>query len=235
MSCITHLAKDDVSWETMCGQDLTGRGDAAISHNPEHVTCETCVPPKTSTHTPVPTRTKWPKEDGIPRYSDFLAFPLQLYEDEGFDKAIYPGKGTGNSVALSYTLAGRISELGEYVEKFYPVAVDSRVHLGSRTPEQANLEHFLDILRMMMAVGKRAGHFKKPLRRGETKLPAFRPLTPEEKEALDDEDGDSYWYQWQHTSERAGERSIGDIIWQNILKLCGRKKCGSIEGDGDKR
>jgi hypothetical protein len=233
---VTHLAKDDVSWETRCGLDLTGT-DTPITQRPEHATCEKCVPPVTA---PSVEPSYGPGVAEL--YLRFRRSPLEVYEDEVLDKAIYPGKGTGDSNALSYTLAGRINELGEYIEKLLPILEASRdkVILGeapypSGPAELQALESFIDICRMAVAVGKRAHAFKKPLRRGEIRLPPFVAIPPELMEKLDDEDGDTWWYQGAHTTERAGKRSWAGIIMRNIFKLMGRKRDGTIEGDGDKR
>lgn len=232
----THLAKDDHSWMTKCGRDLSGSNTDAISHNADHVTCEDCVPPKVQA--PAPTTDNTQTLDEI-AYERFVFQPLEVYEDETLDKAIYPGKGTGNSIALSYTLAGRINELGEYCEKFLPIAEHALEVCGELSDRDAldkkNLRYFIVILRSMTVVGRQAHHFKKPLRKGETSLPAFRPFTLEERKGLDAEDGDCHWYGFRHTVERAGKRSIGRILWENILKLAGRKERNTIEGDGDGR
>ncbi len=225
---VTHLAKDSVSWETRCGLDLTGT-DTPITQLEEHATCEKCVPPKDALE--------------VEEILDTLSSDtFDFYETEILDKAIYPEKGTGGPNALSYTLAGRVNELGEYVEKFLPMLQRSRdlVVLGQAPwpagpAELQALEEFNDILRMMVAVGKRAHTWKKRLRRGEIRVPPFVGFTPTESAELDAEDGDTWWYQGAHTMERAGRRSWLRIIGQNILKLMRRKKDKKIEGDGDKR
>lgn len=230
----THLARDEVSWRTACGIDLTESVEDAISLNPKTVNCDECIPQ------PVQALAGEPDygEPAVNTIAKFMAKPLEFYEDETFDKAIYPGKGTGDSIALSYTLAGRINELGEYCEKFLPI-VESACCANTFTPQesadQKTLGDFIDILRMMIGCGKKAHVFKKPLRKGLTKLPRFRPFTKDELEELDAEDGDSHWYGFRHTTERAGRRSIARILLENILKLRGRKERKTIEGDGDKR
>lgn len=128
------------------------------------------------------------------------------YEQDVMSLAFYPSVGNKNAIALSYTALGLNGEAAEVVEQASPD---------------------LSTKGLTISCGKAAEQVKKALRDDNG------VLTPERKEALKKELGDTLWY--LTALAREAGFSLREIAEGNIEKLFDRAKRGTLQGSGDNR
>lgn len=146
------------------------------------------------------------------------------YQEKASDTAVYPGQGS--LIGLAYAALGLNGEAGETAEQIKKTWRDDSSDL------HANVNGAIQELRHGL---KSTLAHSVVLERAEARVDeSFKlTITPERREKILKELGDTLWYAAQVATELGAD--LGDVAQQNIDKLAARVASNNIHGEGSDR